>query len=251
MKQIVKITVILGLIAPSVFAQNTAPALVCPEPVTVTCAAANGAPVNLTASVSDLETNALTVVWFIDGVAYQTNDLAAGITATPVAVSFSAQFGTGPHDVLVAVSDGEFVVSCTNAVTIVADAPPVIASLRASPNVLWPPNHKMRKIQLAVEASDACGSVTSRVVSVRSSEPPRNMGKGDVPGDWVMGPGMSLSLRAERMGKSKAGRVYTITVECTDNAGNSSQRTVTVTVPHDNRKKPAKPAKPVRRPVPR
>jgi hypothetical protein len=45
-----------------------------------------------------------------------------------------------------------------------------------------------------------------------------------------------MSLRAERSGTG-SGRVYTITVQCTDAAGNSTTKTVTVTVAHDQAKK--------------
>jgi hypothetical protein len=44
-----------------------------------------------------------------------------------------------------------------------------------------------------------------------------------------------LKLRAERSAKGP-GRIYTITVECVDTAGNKSMRDVTVTVPHDHGK---------------
>jgi hypothetical protein len=237
----------LGLIAPSVFAQNTPPTLTCPESSTVDCAPTNGAPVNLTATVSDAETNAVTLVWFVDGTALQTNDLAAGTTATPVAVTFSGIFGVGPHDVVVSASDGGPVVSCTNTLEIVADAPPVITNITANPRVLWPPNHKMRRIQLNIQAGDDCGAITSRVVSVTSSEPVRGPGSGNHAPDWIIGQdGQSLALRAERSGRSKNGRIYTVTIATTDEAGNSTTGTVTVSVPHDNRKGPPPPPRPER-----
>src|SRR4030095_4167391 len=40
-------------------------------------------------------------------------------------------------------------------------------------------------------------------------------------------------LRSERSGNG-TGRIYTISVTCTDQYGNSSTSTTTVTVPHDN-----------------
>ena len=46
--------------------------------------------------------------------------------------------------------------------------------------------------------------------------------------------GLTVSLRAERSGRGP-GRVYTITVECGDGAGNRTRGTVTVSVPHDRR----------------
>jgi len=245
MKNLTTILTVLAFIAPSVFAQNTPPTLTCPEPTTVECAPTNGAPVTLTATVSDAETNAVTVVWFVDGTAYQTNDLAAGTTATPVAVTFSGMFGVGPHEVVVSASDGGPAVSCTNALEIVADAPPVITNITANPRVLWPPNHKMRRIQLNVQASDDCGAVTSRVVSVTSSEPVRGPGSGNHAPDWIIGQdGQSLALRAERSGKSKTGRTYTVTIATTDTGGNTTNGTVTVIVPHDKRKGPPPAPKP-------
>ena len=222
MKNLKTTIAMLALIAPSVFAQNTPPTLTCPESSTVDCAPTNGAPLTLTATVSDAETNAVTLVWFVDGAALQTNDLAAGTTATPVAVTFSGVFGVGPHDVVVSASDGGPVVSCTNTLDIVADAPPVITNITASPRVLWPPNHKLRRIQLNVQATDDCGAVTSRVVSVTSNEPERGPGSGNHAPDWVIGQDGSLALRAERSGRNKGGRIYTVTIATTDEAGNST-----------------------------
>jgi hypothetical protein len=246
MKNLIKTLTMLGLIGPSVFAQNTPPTLTCPESSTVDCAPTNGAPVTLTATVSDAETNAVTVVWFVDGTAYQTNDLAAGTTFTPVGVTFSGMFGVGDHEVVVSASDGGPAVSCTNTLEIVADAPPVITNITVNPRVLWPPNHKMRPIQLNIQAGDDCGSVTSRVVSVTSNEPVLGPGSGHHSPDWIIGEDGSLALRAERSGKNKSGRVYTVTVATMDAAGNITTGTVTVRVPHDNRKGPPapKPQKP-------
>jgi len=51
-----------------------------------------------------------------------------------------------------------------------------------------------------------------------------------VPGDIQIVDAHHLKLRAERF--AKEGRVYTLTVTGTDAAGNRSQQTVTVSVPH-------------------
>lgn len=60
-------------------------------------------------------------------------------------------------------------------------------------------------------------------------------GGGDTPPDWVITGPLTVDLRAERSGKG-SGRVYTITVECSDASGNTATKTVTVTVPHDQGK---------------
>ncbi len=43
-----------------------------------------------------------------------------------------------------------------------------------------------------------------------------------------------VQLRAERAGTGNS-RVYTITITCTNSAGQASSQTVTVAVPHDDR----------------
>jgi hypothetical protein len=250
MKKILNIFGLLGLLVPGVLAQNTPPLVVCPAPVTAEATSSNGAVVSLTATVSDVESNALTVVWTVDGTAYQTNELASGTTALSTDVIFSGQFGMGPHDVTVSVSDGQASASCTTQVTVADTTPPTIQSVTATPNVLWPPNHKMRPIRIAVEASDSTGVATMQILSVTSSEPDRGTGSGDTAVDWAIGPGpLDLALRAERSGKSKNGRIYTVTVQVSDGSGNGATQSVTVTVPHDQRKKPH-PAKPPKPPKP-
>ena len=246
MKKILNVLVLLGLLVPGVLAQNNPPVIGCPQPVTVEATSSNGAVVNLTASVSDVDSNALTVVWMVDGAFAQTNDLAEGGTVLSTDVTFSAEFGLGAHEVVVLVSDGGGVVTCTNQVTITDTTAPT-AHVTATPNVLWPPNHKMRPIRITIEGTDASGTVTGQIVSVTSSEPDRGTCTGDAAIDWVIGPGpLDLMLRAERSGRSKNGRIYTITVQESDGAGNDTTQTVTVTVPHDQGKKgkPTKPAKP-------
>jgi len=46
---------------------------------------------------------------------------------------------------------------------------------------------------------------------------------------------LAVTLRAERAG-TLTDRAYSITVRCTDHSGDSAQRVVRVTVPHDQRK---------------
>ena len=104
--------------------------------------------------------------------------------------------------------------------------PPTITALAASPSTLWPPNHKMVPVAITATTSNGCGGVTCRIASVASNEPP------GPDGDWVVTGALSVNLRAERAGLG-FGRVYTVTVQCSDTAGNTVTRTVTVTVPHD------------------
>jgi hypothetical protein len=110
----------------------------------------------------------------------------------------------------------------------------MIASAKANPPTLWPPNHKMVPVEVIVGVSDACdGAASCRIVAVASSEP-ESLGNGDPAPDWAITGDLTLTLRAERAGRG-AGRTYAITVECSDLAGNVSQTTVEVLVPHDRR----------------
>ena len=110
--------------------------------------------------------------------------------------------------------------------------PPVIENLTADPNVLWPPNHKMRPVAISVEATDDSGEEPAcEITLVTSSEPVTGPGDTTSP-DWIVTGPLSVDLRAERLG-SGDGRIYTIEVTCTDEAGNQASSTVEVLVPHD------------------
>lgn len=109
--------------------------------------------------------------------------------------------------------------------------PPVISSVSAIPNLLWPPNHKLATITVNVTATDNCSStVTNKIVSVTSNEPDNGLGDGDAPNDIQNINGLTVQLRAERSGKG-TGRIYTITVSSTDASGNTATKDVTVSVP--------------------
>jgi hypothetical protein len=110
--------------------------------------------------------------------------------------------------------------------------PPVISSVSASPNVLWPPNHKMAPVAVAVAASDASSpTVTCKITSVTSNEPLIGPGSGHTAPDWQITGDLSVNLRAERSGAGN-GRVYTLAVQCTDASNNNSSARTTVSVPH-------------------
>ncbi len=49
--------------------------------------------------------------------------------------------------------------------------------------------------------------------------------------------GETIKLEAARDGNDKDGRIYTITVIATDDAGNTNSDSTTIIVPHDMKKK--------------
>jgi hypothetical protein len=92
----------------------------------------------------------------------------------------------------------------------------------------------MTTVRLSPTLSGTCGTATCEVVSVASNEPVNGLGDGDTAPDWEIGAGLTLLLRAERAGTG-SGRVYTVTIRCTDEAGNAVTKTTTVAVPQSAR----------------
>ena len=120
--------------------------------------------------------------------------------------------------------------------TLKIDTTPPVISCSASPNVLWPPNHEMRPVQVAVNVSDNFSGVAGfSLVSVLSSEPALTSGSGNTNSDtanWEIGtPDLNGSLRAERSGSGR-GRTYTLVYSARDLAGNQADCRTTVSVPH-------------------
>lgn len=113
----------------------------------------------------------------------------------------------------------------------VSNPPPVIGPATASPAELWPPNHKMKDITVNYTVADNCGTPVCSLSAV-SSEPDNGLGDGDTSGDIEIVDDHHLRLRAERAGPGP-GRVYTITVACTDSGGGQSSTQTMVMVPHN------------------
>ncbi len=134
--------------------------------------------------------------------------------------------------------------SSTFTVTVVDTTPPAIQKLFPSRKILWPPDHQMVRVRIFAVVSDLVDpSPVTKIVSVTSNEPPEPQNKGDDHGrrdddrcdrhdrpDWKITGDLTLELRAERNDHGQ-GRVYTITVESSDAAGNASTGTVAVMVP--------------------
>jgi hypothetical protein len=117
-------------------------------------------------------------------------------------------------------------------VTVTDSTPPVIRKLVATPSSLWPPNHKMVPVEVTPTVVDVCdASPRCRIASVGSSDPVTGKGDHTTP-DWQVTGDLRLDLRSERTGGGR-GRLYTITVQCTDASGNAAAGTVSVSVPHD------------------
>lgn len=204
-------------------------------------AAGNTATVSFTITVQDTIAPALTVpanqVLEATSAAGASATFAAtatdavGVTSITYSAPSGSTFPIGTTAVTVTAKDAAGNSSSGwFTVTVLDTTAPVISSLTVSSATLWPPNHKMVPITLSASASDAVGVSSLKIISATSNEPDNGLGDGDTAGDIAVTGALTLNLRAERSGAGN-GRVYTITVEAKDAAGNASTRTVTVSVP--------------------
>jgi hypothetical protein len=123
--------------------------------------------------------------------------------------------------------------TCTFDVTVEDTTPPVIEDAYATPGELWPPNHKMVDVNILVDIMEACDELPDcYIADVTSNEDVNGIGDGNTEPDWIITGNLSVQLRAERAGP-ESGRIYYIHLVCEDDAGNSTDHTVEVTVPHD------------------
>ena len=192
-------------------ADTTAPDVTVPADITKEATTAAGAAVSFSASAND--------------------DVDGPITPVTCSPASGSTFPLGTTEVTCSATDnaGNTGLAYFD-VTVEDTTDPAINSVSASSSTLWPPNHKMRSVSVSVVAEDAVDSdMACKILSVSGDD-------GATASDWDITGDLTVDLRAERSGKGD-GRVYTITVECTDDSGNSSQSIVEVKVPHDQGKK--------------
>ena len=188
---------------------TTPPALTLPPNLTVEATGPSGAAVTYSATASDL----------VDGSRPVTCDHPSGSTF-PLGTTTVQCTSTDTHN---NTAHGSFTV-------LVRDTtPPHIVSITASPNSLWPPNHKMVAVTVTVIATDLVDPhPTSHIVSISSNQSTNGNGDGNTSVDWEITGPLTANVRSERAGGSD--RVYTLTIQTTDASGNSAFGTVTVTV---------------------
>jgi len=203
------------------------------EDQTVPADASCSATVSLDGSgSSDPDNDPLTYEW-------------TGPFGTATGVNPTVTLPLGVHSIDLTVDDGNGGTHTDTVFVTVADqTTPVIAVIAASPDVLWPPNHNMVEVTPTVTASDACDPDPEVVLlNVTMNEGDEDL-TFDPEYDTTQGDGKTLNdiqydastgqiwLRAERSG-SGTGRIYTLTFQATDDAGNTSSASTTVTVPRN------------------
>lgn len=100
-------------------------------------------------------------------------------------------------------------------------------NLAPSQSILWSPNRKLVDVMVNGSAADVTSGIASLVITVADEYGVYNM--------TVPGFGSTIQLEAWRDGNDMDGRHYTMTVNATDMAGNTSTATTEVVVPHDVR----------------
>jgi hypothetical protein len=166
------------------------------------------------------------------------HDRLSGVAAVSCLPLSGALFPLGTTIVNCTARDNAGLVSSGAFAVMVQDTiAPVITRVTPSAADLWPANHTMRDIVVDVAASDNLGPApVCSVTGVSSNEPQSGVGDGDTPDDWVITGALSVQLRAERAGGG-SGRTYTVSLRCSDAAGNGATASTTVTVALSQRDK--------------
>ena len=116
------------------------------------------------------------------------------------------------------------------------DTTPPALSITLNPNKLWPPNDKLLSVTAAITVKDNHDPAPEiKLESITANEA---LDKDDIKDAQLGTNDRQFQLKAEREGKNKAGRIYTVTYSATDGSGNKATASATVTVPHDQGKTP-------------
>jgi len=205
------------------------------HPPTIVCAAASPIECHSTASalalVTDVDGDALTVVWRVNGIAVQTNQVPANPQPGPIGTNliFSTDLPMGSNSFTITVTDSAGnSASCSPSVRMRDSVPPAISFAVADPPRLWPPNHQMIPVTVRAQATDACSVPTWKITYVRSNESP-GRGSDHTSPDWVITGDQTVNLRAEGS-RQKQGRTYSIYITAKDEFGNTSSMIVPVSV---------------------
>jgi len=111
---------------------------------------------------------------------------------------------------------------------------PFVASVTATPDSLWPPKHQLVSVSVTVSATDDSNeSPDCHIADIASSDPDNGTGDGDTSGDVVVTGSLTAKLRAERLAGRE--RVYRLTVQCADAAGNVGTGVGKVVVPKNGK----------------
>jgi hypothetical protein len=183
---------------------TTPPNLTLPADIIVEATSPAGAIATFTASANDIVDGGVPVIFS------HASGSTFALGTTSVTVSATDTAGN--------IATGAFTITVRDTTA------PLICSLSASPDSIWPPNHKMIPVTLTALVTDEVDSApVTRIVSV-TSENDRSKSKSQ--GAWEITGPLTLKLHADKHTS------YLITVESRDLFGNVSARSVTVRLDH-------------------
>jgi hypothetical protein len=107
--------------------------------------------------------------------------------------------------------------------------PPACSLAQPSPDIIWPPNHKLVAVGIQGVTDPDNNRVTIAITGVTQDEPVDGLGDGDTSPDAVL-QGSTVLLRAERSGNGN-GRVYRVSFAADDGQGGTCTGAVTVGAP--------------------
>lgn len=113
-----------------------------------------------------------------------------------------------------------------------SNQPPDCTKATATPDRLWPPNHRLVSISISGITDPDGDPVSITITRITQDEPVNGLGDGDTSPDGFGVGSSQAQVRAERSGIGN-GRVYQITFTADDGKGGSCQWSVQVSVPHD------------------
>jgi cysteine-rich repeat protein len=114
--------------------------------------------------------------------------------------------------------------------------PPDCRDATASPDLLWPPNHKLQPVSIKGITDPDGDPITLTIGGILQDEPVEGSGDGSSCSDASGISSDTAELRAERRGGGD-GRVYHIEFVAEDGRGGRCEWTVSVCVPHDRRRR--------------
>lgn len=169
---------------------------------------------------------------------FSTSDNCSGVREIHYSVNGYETIVPGDWASLTLINDGAYNITyfaidnagnmeSPKSMTVKIDKVPPVLNLSATPNILWPPNHKMVDVTVGGGTSDNLSGVASVTFTVTDEY-------GTVQ-PTISGFDTSIALESWREGADKDGRHYTISAVAIDVAGNRTTSSTVVSVPHDQR----------------